>query len=217
MTRTMLVGLALMGLAACDTAKAEPDVSNADGGGKSSGSAATRTLATGTTIDVTMATTITSRSNVAGEKVSTTVDMDVKNATGRVVIPAGSVVELTIAEITPATNKSKEDGTLVLQVTGLTVRDKSYPIMAEITALSHTLKGRGVTVGEVEKVAVGTTIGAVAGRVIGGNAKGTIIGGAIGAAGGTVVAVQTASRDVVVSAGTPVSITLTAPLKVSSP
>ena len=82
--------------------------------------------------------------------------------------------------------------------------------------MSHTLKGRGVTAGEVEKVAVGTAVGAVAGRVIGGNTKGAIIGGAVGAAGGTVVAIQTASRDVVVGAGTPVAITLTGPLTVSS-
>jgi hypothetical protein len=74
-----------------------------------------------------------------------------------------------------------------------------------------------VTAGEVEKVAVGTAVGAVAGRIIGGNAKGTIIGAAIGAAGGTVVAVHTASRDVVVAAGTPVGITLTGPFTVASP
>ena len=97
------------------------------------------------------------------------------------------------------------------------VRDRSYPLTGEITSLSHPLKGRGVTAGEVEKVAVGPAIGAVAGRVIGGNSKGTIIGGAIGAAGGTVVAVHTASRDVVVSAGTPVGITLTGALKVAAP
>ena len=127
------------------------------------------------------------------------------------------VLMLTIAEITPAKNKSQQDGTLVLQVTNVTVRNQGYPLSGEITSLSHTLKGRGVTAGEVEKVAVGTAIGAVAGRVIGGNSKGTIIGGAIGAAGGTVVAVHTASRDVVVSAGTPVGITLSNPLKVAAP
>lgn len=218
MTRTMLAGLALMGFAACGMAKGEePDGNAATTGNGAKATPATRSLPTGTTIDVTMGETITSRSNAAGETVTTTVDSDLKDAAGRIVIPAGSVLELTIAEITPARNKSQEDGTLVLQVTSVMVRDRSYPLSGEITSLSHTLKGRGVTAGEVEKVAVGTVIGAVAGRVIGGNSKGTIIGGAIGAAGGTVVAVHTASRDVVVSAGTPVSITLTGPLKVSAP
>jgi len=221
-TRTILTGLALIGFAACGMARGEEPAANADADAKAKAAssakatAASYTLASGTAIEVTMGETITSRSNEAGETVTTTVDTDVKNAAGLIVIPAGSVLELTIAEITPARNKSQEDGTLILQVTSVKVRDRSYPVSGEITSLSHTLKGRGVTAGEVEKVAVGTAIGAVAGRVIGGNAKGTIIGGAIGAAGGTAVAVHTASRDVVVSAGTPVGIRLTSPLKVSS-
>jgi len=231
MTRTMLVGLALLGVLACGQRK--QDVAGSDSGGRNlelaptSGggrlddrpvihSPSTRTLATGATIDATMGQTITSRTNKAGETVTTTVDADVKDVRGRVVIPAGSTVELTITEIQPAKNKSQADGTLTLQVTGVTVRGRHYPIAAEVTSVSHTLKGRGVTAGEVEKVAVGTAIGAVAGRVIGGNTKGAIIGGAVGAAGGTVVAIQTASRDAVVSEGTPVVIALTGPLTVSS-
>ena len=119
-----------------------------------------------------MGRTITSRSTKAGETVTTTIDADILDAAGRVVIPAGSTVELTITEITPARNKGQADGTLTIQVTGVTVRGQDYPIAAEVTSLSHTLKGRGVTAGEIEKVAVGTAIGAVAGRVIGGNTKG---------------------------------------------
>jgi hypothetical protein len=147
---------------------------------------------------------------------TTTVGADVTDANGHVVIPAGSTVELTIAEISPARNRSQADGSLTLQVTGVTVRGVRYPIAAQVTSLEHDLKGRGVTAGEVEKVGVGTAIGVVAGRVIGGNTKGAIIGGAVGAAGGTVVAIQTASRDVVVTAGSPLTITLTGPLTVSA-
>ena len=230
MTRTMLAGLAVMGLLACgknkqdaagsDSAGRNLELAPTSGGGGGNdrparNSSGTRTLATGATIDATTGRTITSRSTRAGETVLTTVDADVMDRAGRVVIPSGSIVELTITEIKPAKNKSQADGTLTLEVTGVTVRGRQYPISAEVTSLSHTLKGRGVTAGEVEKVAVGTAIGAVAGRVIGGNTKGAVIGGAVGAAGGTVVAIQTASRDVVVAAGTPVLITLTGPLAVS--
>lgn len=175
----------------------------------------TRTLGAGGTIDATMSQTITSRSSKPGETVSTTVDADTKDARGRVVIPAGSVLELTITEITPAKNRGQKDGTLVLQVAGVTVRGQRYPVDGRVTTVSHTLQGRGVTVGEVEKVAVGTAIGAVAGQVIGGNTRGAVIGGVVGAAGGTAVAIQTASRDVVVSAGSGVTITLTGPLTVA--
>jgi hypothetical protein len=137
-------------------------------------------------------------------------------SSGRVVIPAGSTVELVITEISPAKSKSAQDGTLTLRVADVTVAGKSYPLDAEVTSVSHTLKGRGVTAGEVEKTAAGAAIGAVAGRVIGGNAKGTIIGAVVGGAGGAVVANETASRDVVVNAGSPIELTLTSPLTVAS-
>jgi hypothetical protein len=210
----MLAGITLLGLLACG--KSTPEVAVADTAAHGSGSGSTRTLVTGSTIDATMGRTITSRSTKAGETVQTTVDTDVKDASGRVVIPAGSIVELTITEIQPAKNRGQADGTLTIQVTGVKVRGQDYPIAAEVTSVSHTLKGRGVTAGEVEKVAVGTAIGAVAGRIIGGNTKGAVIGGVIGAAGGTAVAIQTASRDVVVVEGTPLTLTLTGPLTVSS-
>ena len=45
-----------------------------------------------------------------------------------------------------------------------------------------------------------------------GNTKGAVIGGVAGAAAGAVVASQTATRDVVVKAKTPVVLVLTAPL-----
>ena len=214
----MLAGLAAMALLACGQGSQVLAEKKADGttsGSSRSDRPSSRTLAAGGTIDATMSETITSRSSKPGESVSTTVDADTKDASGRVVIPAGSVLELTISEITPAKNRSQKDGTLVLQVAGVTVRGQRYPLDGRVTSVSHTLKGRGVTVGEVEKVAVGTAAGAVAGRVIGGNTKGAVIGGAVGAAGGTVVAIETASRDVVVSAGTPITITLTGPLTVA--
>ena len=175
MTRGMLAVLAVMGLVACGPAKQDA------AGGETGGRNLELALKRGTTIDVTMGETITSRSSVAGETVTTTVDADVKDAGGRVVIPAGSTVELTIIEITPAGNKSQADGSLTLQVTGVTIRGRGYPLAGEVTEAFHTLEDRGVMVGEVEKVAV-----------------------------------ETASRDVVVSAGAPIVITLTGPLSVAS-
>ncbi len=177
--------------------------------------AASRSLAPGTTIPATMRETIHSRHNQAGQTVTARVTADVRNAAGSVVIPAGSTVEMTIAELRPATSKSQADGQLALRVNALMINGRTYPVSAEVTRLHHQLRGRGVSAGEVEKVGVGTAVGAVLGRVIGGNTKGAVIGGAVGAAGGTAVAVQTASRDVVVPAGTPVTISLTGPLAVS--
>lgn len=231
MTRAMLASLALVGLVACGQAKQEvagddsgernlERAPSADGAALSdrpvSFTSTTRALGAGARIEATMAQAITSRSNKAGETVTTTVSADAKDRNGRVVVPAGSTVDLLITQLEPAKNKGQADGKLTFQVTAATVRGQRYPMAAEVTSIPHTLKGRGVTAGEAEKVGVGTAIGVVAGRVIGGNATGAVVGGAVGAAGGTVVAIQTASRDVVVSAGAPVVITLTGPLTVSS-
>ncbi|HEY8106459.1 MAG TPA: hypothetical protein VIE46_10145 [Gemmatimonadales bacterium] len=177
---------------------------------------ASRSLAPGATIPAIMRETIHSRHDQVGETVTARVTTDVRDAGGRVVIPAGSTVEMTITELRPATSKSQADGQLALRVNGLMINGRMYPVSADVTRLHHQLRGRGVSAGEVEKVGVGTAVGAVLGRVLGGDTKGAVIGGAVGAAGGTAVAVQTASRDVVVPAGTPVTIALTGPLAVAT-
>ena len=168
----------------------------------------------GTTIHANLRESINSRRDKAGKTVTARVASDVTDERGHVVIPAGSTVEMTVTELEPARSKSQADGRLAVRVNSVTVNGRMYPVSAEVTGLHHQLRGRGVTAGEVEKVGAGTAIGAVLGRVLGGNSKGAIIGGAVGAAGGTAVAVQTASRDVVVPAGAPVTIRLTGALVV---
>lgn len=138
-----------------------------------------------------------------------------KDSRGRVLIPAGSTINLTITELQPANDKSKADGKITILVSSVTVRGQTYPVSAGITSMAHTLKGRGVGATEVEKTAAGVVIGGIAGRVIGGNSKGTIIGAVVGGAAGAAVAVETANRDVVVASGTPIVVTLTGPLTVS--
>jgi len=167
-----------------------------------------RALGAGTLIEAAISDSINSRHDKAGKTVTAAVARDVKDRAGRVVIPAGSVVTLTVTELAPAKSKSAADGKLALQATSVNVKGRIYALDADVDPVAHELKGRGVTAGEVEKVGVGTAIGAIGGRIIGGNTKGAVIGGVVGAGAGTAVAVQTASRDVVVRPGTPVKITL---------
>ena len=101
---------------------------------------------------------------------------------------------------------------LALRVDAITIGDSVVPVQARIQQVPHELQGRGVTGSEAAKVGAGAAAGAVAGRVLGGDAKGAVIGGVVGAAGGAAVATQTAKRDVVVAARTPVSFVLDAPL-----
>ncbi len=172
------------------------------------------TLDTGTEIKTASDDSISSRHNKAGETLSASVGEDILDAKGHVVIPVGSTIKFTIVTLEPAKNKSQKDGKIELTATEITIKGKSYSIAATVASVEHTLKGRGVTAGEVEKVGVGTAAGAIAGRIIGGNKKGTIIGGVVGAAAGTAVAIETASRDVVVPVGAAIMLSLDAPLTV---
>jgi hypothetical protein len=169
---------------------------------------APRTLAAGTLIEAAIADSINSRHDKAGKTVTAAVARDVKDHAGRVVIPAGSLVTMTVTELAPAKSRSAADGKLALEVNSVNVRGRIYALDADVDPVAHELKGRGVTAGEAEKVGVGTAVGAIGGRIIGGNTKGAVIGGLVGAGAGTAVAVQTASRDVVVRPGTTVKITL---------
>ncbi len=99
---------------------------------------------------------------------------DVTDSRGQVVIPAGSTITLTITDLQAANDKGQSDGRITVQVSSVTVGGQTYPVSATITSMAHTLKGRGVGTAEVEKTAAGAAI-----------------------------AVQTANRDVVVAAGTP--------------
>ena len=126
---------------------------------------------------------------------------------GRVVIPAGSEVTLSIVAIKPALDKSAKDGTLELRAVSVMVNGVAQPIDAEVTYVEHTLKGRGVGTSEAAKVGVGAAAGAIIGKVIGGG-TGAAVGGAVGAAGGVAVAVETANRDVVVPVGAKIRLVL---------
>jgi hypothetical protein len=193
-----LVGFVMIGFAACAKG-ASPDL----------------TLGTGTQIEATTDRTISSRNDKAGETFTASVSSNVSDERGQVVIPAGSTLTLRITELQSANDKSKADGKITVRVTSVKIEGQTYPISATISAMDHTLKGRGVGTPEVGKTAAGVAIGGVAGRVIGGDAAGTVIGAVVGGAVGAAVAVETANRDVVVVAGTPITVKLNEPLSLA--
>jgi hypothetical protein len=172
---------------------------------------ARRTLPIGTEIHAALDDSISSRVDTVGRSLTAEITQSVTGAGGKVLIPAGSTVRLTVARLSAARSKSSQ-GRLRLKVEGIEVGGQLQNVQADIKPLPRELRGRGVTGSEAAKVGAGAAGGAVIGGVIGGNTKGAVIGGVIGAAGGAVVASQTATRDVVVKAKTPVTFVLTAPL-----
>ena len=165
-------------------------------------------LAAGATMSATMDREITSKLDKPGATVTGTVSGDVTDAAGRVVIPAGSRVTMTITEIHESENKGDKTGKLTLTPTAVEIAGQSHAFDGSAVALDRTLRDRKTNAGDVAKVGAGTAAGAIVGRVIGGNTKGAIIGGIIGGAVGTQRAVETQDRDVVVPANSRVEITL---------
>jgi len=165
-------------------------------------------LAAGTVVGTTMDREITSKTDKPGATVTGTVASDVTDATGRVVIPAGSRVTLTITEIHESENKGDKTGKLTLTPTAVVIAGESHALDGSALALERTLRDRKTNAGDVAKVGAGAGIGAIAGRVIGGSTKGAVIGGIIGGAVGTQRAIETQDRDVVVPANSRVEVTL---------
>ncbi len=170
-----------------------------------------RTLPIGTEIHAALDDSINSRTDSAGRIVTAVVMENVTASDGKTLIPAGAPVRFTVTRLSAAKSKSAQ-GRLALKVESIGIGGQSQPVAADVQPVPHELRGRGVGTGEAAKVGVGAAGGAVLGRVLGGNSKGAVIGGVVGAAGGAVVASQTASRDVVVKAKTPVTFVLTEPL-----
>jgi hypothetical protein len=173
------------------------------------------TLAAGTTITATMNDSISSRKNKAGDVVTARVTSDLKDADGRVVVPAGSNVTLKITAIHESENKGDKTGTLTLAVQDITVNGRTYAIDATVDQVDRQLVGRKTNAGDIAKVGAGTGIGAIVGRVIGGGTGGAVVGGVIGGAVGAQRAVETKDRDVVVAAGSKVGLTLREKLEVA--
>jgi hypothetical protein len=199
--------------AAKTTAKSSGKVA-AKPAGKTNAKPITAVLAAGTAVSARFDTGISSRTHKAGQKLTGTVSADVKDKNGRIVIPAGSKVHLTISAIHESENKSDKTGKLVLTPTKVVITGVSYSLSGSATALDRTLKDRKTNAGDLAKVGAGAGAGALLGTAVsGGSTKGAVIGGVAGAAVGTQRAVETQDRDVVVPSGSRLKVTLKAPFR----
>ena len=217
MTKSIYTGLLAVALTACGSAAAKESASDSATGdlkppraeGAVVRSTSGRSLADGTRIEATIDQSFSSRTDKAGKTITATVGSAVKNALGTVIIPSGSTVTLTIETLDPGSDQIRPEGRLSLVVNSVTIAGRTHAVAADVTPVSYKMVGRGITTDEAARIGAGTVIGAVAGRVIGKSTKSTVVGGAAGAIAGTAVAVHYAYRDVVVSANTPITFTLT--------
>jgi hypothetical protein len=168
----------------------------------------------GTMVTLAANDTLTSRHNKRGETVTASLSADVKDARGRTVIPAGALFVGTITDIAPAESPGGQ-GRMVITYTTVEFGGESYAVAARTDSLATYMKGRGVTGGDAAKVGAATAVGAAAGAIIGKDAKGAVIGGVVGAAAGVGIAAATRDVDILLNAGSPIRLVLTAPFSIT--
>lgn len=125
-----------------------------------------------------------------------------------VVAPVGSPVKGVILRAESA-GRFKGEGGIMLQLTSLTVKGRSYRMISN--AVAQSAKGRGKRTAAM--VGGGGGAGALIGGLAGGG-KGAAIGALAGAAAGTAGATMTGKRDVVIPAETVLDFKLTSPLTI---
>jgi hypothetical protein len=173
----------------------------------------TYSLPSGTGFDMTVNDSITSRTAKVGDAVTATVVEDLRNAAGRIVVPAGSVAHGVITEVKPAAN-TRAVGTLTIAFSTISVRGRDYPVGLAVDSLETTHKARGIEGADAARVGAGAAAGAIAGRILGKNAKGTVIGGVVGAGAGAIVSARVKDMDIVLAQGARIIVRLVEKLTV---
>jgi hypothetical protein len=170
-------------------------------------------LAVGTSFAATVNDTVSSRTTKSGAMMQAKVGADVTDADGRVVIPAGSTVNIKLDQFKSSPTKGGKE-TFSASLVSVIIDGTSYPIAGTVDHLDYTLKGRGITGGTAAKVGAGAAAGAIIGKAVGKNTTGAIVGGVMGAAGGAAVANETGDQDITVLPGAQVTMTVSAPFTV---
>jgi len=158
----------------------------------------------GTEFDVRLQKTLSSSTAQVEDRFEATTLVDLRDEEGRVLVPAGSVMRGTIADVTKATRIERK-GKLRVTFDRITIKGRSYPMAASVT---QALESEGI-MGEKEKIGIGAGAGAILGAILGG-AKGAVAGILIG--GGGVIA-ATEGSDVDLPAGTILRVRLDSPLQ----
>jgi len=160
----------------------------------------------GTEFDVRLQTPLSSATSQVEDRFEATTLVDLKDANGRVIVPAGSVLRGVVSAVNKA-GRIERKGSMQVAFDRITIKGRSYPIRATVT---QAIESEGIK-GEKEKIGIGAGAGAIIGGILGG-VKGAIAGILIGG-GGTIAATE--GKDVELPAGTALRVRLDSPLALS--
>lgn len=158
----------------------------------------------GQEMDVRLSNSLSSETAKVEQRFQATTVVDLMQD-GRVLVPAGSVVEGIVSDVDKA-GRVDRDGSLTLAFDRIRVRGREHDMRASAT---QVFESKGIRA-EAGTAGVGAAAGGVVGGLIGG-VKGAILGAAIGA-GGAIAA--TDGKDISLPAGSIVRIRMDTPVRV---
>ena len=156
----------------------------------------------GTELDVRLQAPLNSGTAQVEDRFEATTLVDV-SVSGRVAVPAGSVVRGVITAVEPAT-RTNRTAKLTVSFDQVTVNGRAYPMRGTVT---QAIQGEGIR-GETGRIATGAGVGAVIGGILGGF-KGAMAGVLIGG-GGTIAATE--GKEVELPQGTVLRVRIESPV-----
>ena len=150
---------------------------------------ASGTVPEGAKISVVTDQAVSSKTAKIGQTVTGTVSQDVTSS-GKVVIPKGSAVKLTVSSV-QASGRLSTPAKLYLRLRTVTVGGKTYTFATSSAGRTESGKGKR----DAGFIGGGAAGGAVIGALAGGG-KGAAIGAAAGAGAGTAGAAATGKKDI---------------------
>ncbi len=200
LTRGLLLAMTLALSTGCNESGQTDQATSSKSGSVSTRITPARSVTAGTTISVTLGSSITSENASVGDAWHGTLAENVETQNGGM-IAAGSDVHGVVTGVTPAKRGSR--AMLDLGVRGITTNGKNHPIIANgeaIVAGSTRARNLGAIAG-------GAAAGALIGKVVG-DGKNGAVGGLIGGAAATGVVATSKGYQVELKPGTTLSFTV---------
>lgn len=169
---------------------------------------ASGTVPEGAKISVVTDQAVSSKTAKIGQTVTGTVSQDVTSS-GKVVIPKGSAVKLTVSSV-QASGRLSTPAKLYLRLRTVTVGGKTYTFATSSAGRTEGGKGKR----DAGFIGGGAAGGAVIGALAGGG-KGAAIGAAAGAGAGTAGAAATGKKDIEYPAETRLAFTTRAAVAIN--
>jgi hypothetical protein len=193
---TFVAGMLLTGCARQATVESAGDVAI------SSSPTDSRSLPSGTTLDVKLDQEIGTKTSKVGDSFSATVTTAVTATNGTVAVPAGSKV---YGKVTGLDNSDRvgEAAAIRIDFERIVVNGTTHPLYAKVTATNLETRGADTRDETIKKAGVGAAAGAGVGGILsGGDLDKILLGGALGAAAGTVISLGMGDVEGVLPAGT---------------